>query len=255
MASGRSTRTISMTSAIIYFVISLIINSAGNVLTLVSSAKVSPSFLGSAYWTAAESNLGKAILGPKNPTALFWAFFGLGLVITFLNMILVGKWSWKRLIGNICFLGPFSLLIQFFSNIFTQIFPEAHGIGMSIFYIFLNFFGVACIGLAISIYQRVNIALHPADDLMQILRFKFCNGSATKAMWLSYIPPTIMALIAALITPGPLLIKFANFGLGTVFAFLFQGSITGISDTKVFPSLKHQAIDVGTVGEPDSDAK
>ena len=58
----KTPRTISMKASIIYFVISLVINSLGNVLTLVTSAKVFPSFLGSAYWTAAETNFGIALL-------------------------------------------------------------------------------------------------------------------------------------------------------------------------------------------------
>ena len=59
-------------------------------------------------------------------------------------------------------------------------------------------------------------------------------------MWASYIPPTIMAIIAFVITQ-----QFTNFGIGTIFAFLFQGGITGIADRRVFPGLKHQALDVG----------
>ena len=57
-------------------------------------------------------------------------------------------------------------------------------------------------------------------------------------MWASYIPPTIMAL-AALPKMG-----LANFGLGTIFALLFQGGITGLADRIIFPKLKHQALDV-----------
>jgi len=111
---------------------------------------------------------------------------------------------------------------------------------MIIFYVALNFLGVAFIAVAISIYQRVNLVLHPADDLMQILRFRYFKGQAAKAMWASYIPPTIMAIIALVITR-----QFTNFGLGTVFAFLAQGGITGIADKVIFPNLKHQAVDVG----------
>ena len=75
---------------------------------------------------------------------------------------------------------------------------------------------------------------------MQILRFRYFKGNAAKAMWASYIPPTIMAIIALLITHS-----FVNFGLGTVFAFLAQGGITGIADKMVFPHLHHQKVDVG----------
>ena len=243
MESAKPKRTISMTTAIIYFVISLIFNSAGNVLTLVSSNKIHPSFLGSAYWTAAETNFGNAF-----GWNLFWAFFGLGLLTTVLNAILIGHWDWKRVIGNVIFLGPFALLIQLFSEFFNGQtpffggFPSTHSVLGIVIYVLVNFMGVAFIAVAISIYQRVNLALHPADDLMQILRFKFFGGSAPRAMWCSYITPTIMEIIALVITHN-----FVYFGLGTIFAFLFQGSITGFADKHIFPSLKHQAIDVGKV--------
>lgn len=94
--------------------------------------------------------------------------------------------------------------------------------------------------MAISIYQRVNLVLHPADDLFQIIRFRYCHGNATVAMWLSYIPPTIMAVIAAFMQGG-----IYNFGLATIFALLLQGAITGWSDRLVCPRLHHQALDVG----------
>ncbi|APR07352.1 MULTISPECIES: hypothetical protein [Lentilactobacillus] len=235
-------RTISMSKSITFFIISLVINSAGNVLTLVTSAQIHPSYLGSAYWTAAEANLAVAF-----GWNLFWTFLILGVVITILNAILVGHWSWRRALGNLVFMVPFSALIQVFEDFFLgkypalfSGFPPAKTPFMIGFYIVLNFLGVAMIGTAISIYQRVNLVLHPADDLMQILRFKYFKGNANTAMWASYIPPTLMAILAFAITR-----QFTNFGIGTIFAFLFQGGITGIADTKIFPNLKHQALDVG----------
>ncbi len=241
MTSTSNGRTISMSKSLAYFVLSLIINSAGNVLTLVTSAKIHPSFLGSAYWAAAEANLSVA-LGWN----LFLGFLIFGVLITVLNAILVGKWEWSRALGNLAFMVPFSALIQIFDDFFVGKYPIYSGLPaantplMIGFYILLNFFGVALIGTAISIYQRVNLVLHPADDLMQILRFKYFKGNANIAMWASYIPPTIMAIVALVITKD-----FTNFGLGTIFAFLFQGGITGIADKHVFPKLQHQALDVG----------
>lgn len=236
-----NSRIISMPTSIFYFVISLVINSAGNVLTLVTSAKIHPSFLGAAYWTAGEANLGVA-LGWN----LFWAFLIFGILITILNAILVHHWDWRRALGNLIFMIPFSALIQVFQNFFIgkyQIYrglSSAHTPGMVIFYILVNFFGVALIGTAISIYQRVNLVLHPADDLMQILRFRYFNGNANIAMWTSYIPPTLMLVLAFVVTKN-----FVNLGLGTIFALLFQGGITGVADRIIFPNLKHQALDVG----------
>lgn len=234
-----SRRTISMWASIGYFAISLVINSLGNVLTLVTSAHIHPSFLGSAYWTAAEANLGHALLG-NNSTVLFWAFLVLGMLVAVLNAILMHHFDWRRILGNFIFVLPFSLFIQWFSNIFNRIMPNAYSPGMVTLYVIVNFIGVICMGTAISIYQRVNLVLHPADDLTQILRYRYFHGNATIAMWVSYVPPTIMALIAVFMTGG-----ITNFGVGTVFAFLFQGSVTGIADRIVFPKLKHEALDVG----------
>ncbi|GAX01278.1 hypothetical protein C5L25_000931 [Secundilactobacillus silagei JCM 19001] len=234
-----SHRNISMAASLGYFAISLVINSLGNVLTLVTSTHIHPSFLGSAYWTAAESNLGHALLG-DNSLVLFWAFLVLGMIVALLNAALMHHFEWKRILGNFAFLLPFSLFIQWFGDIFNRIMPNAYSPGMVTLYVIINFIGVACMGTAISIYQRVNLVLHPADDLTQILRFRYCHGNVTLAMWFSYVPPTIMGIIAVLMTGS-----LVNIGIGTLFAFLFQGSITGIADRIVFPKLKHQALDVG----------
>ena len=232
-------RTISLAASWAFFAFSIVINSMGNVLTLVTSSHIHPQVLGSAYWTAAENNLGIAVLGNK-PTTLFWAFMVLGMLTSVLNAILMHKWDWRRIGGNFIFMLPFSLFIQWFSNIFNRIMPDVTTLPMIILYVFINFLGVALIGAAISIYQRANLVLHPADDLFQIIRFRYCKGNATIAMWLSYIPPTIMAIIAAVMQGG-----IYNFGLGTLFALAFQGAITGWADKKIFPKLKHQALDIG----------
>ena len=232
-------RDISLTKSWLFFGISIVINSMGNVLTLVTSSHVNPHFLGSAYWTAAENNLGHAVLGYSS-TTLFWAFMVLGMLTSVLNAILMHKWDWKRIGGNFIFMLPFSLFIQWFSNIFNRIMPDVHSLPGILFYVALNFFGVSLIGVAISIYQRANLVLHPADDLFQIIRFRYCHGNASLAMWFSYLPPTIMAIIAAIMQGG-----IYNFGLGTLFALLLQGAITGWADGHVIPSLHHQALDLG----------
>lgn len=61
------------------------------------------------------------------------------------------------------------MLISFFAGMFSQVLPESHSVMTTIGYTVLNFIGVAMIAIAISIYQRTNLVLHPADDLMQIL--------------------------------------------------------------------------------------
>lgn len=234
--TSKNVRTLTIGASLSYFVLSLVINAAGNVLTVVTSQKIHPAFLGSAYWTAAESGFNKAVFQGSN-LMLGWVFFIVGVLIAILNVFLQGYFDWKKFVGNIAFMIPFSVLISFFAGMFSQVLPESHSVMTTIGYTVLNFIGVAMIAIAISIYQRTNLVLHPADDLMQILRFKYFKGSAAKAMWASYIPPTIIGIIAIIILPD-----FTNYGVGTVFAFLFQGGITGWGDKAIFPNLKHQGI-------------
>lgn len=63
MEERRTKSDISMTQSVIFFILSLVINSLGNVLTIVTSAHVHPGFLRSAYWTAAQTNLANALGG------------------------------------------------------------------------------------------------------------------------------------------------------------------------------------------------
>lgn len=232
---NRST-TISFSQSIFYFTISILLNSFGNVLTIVTSQKMHPAILGSAYWTATQSGFNKAIFN-GSAVMLGWTFFGFGVLTALLNVILQGYFDWKKFFGNIAFMVPFSMLISFFASEFSGLFPEVHHLLGGIGYTALNFLGVFFIAIAISIYQRVNLVLHPADDLMQILRFKYFKGNAVVAMWASYIPPTIIGIISIAILPD-----FTNYGLGTIFAFIFQGGITGWADNHIIPGLKHQRI-------------
>ncbi|MFT9389072.1 MAG: fructose permease [Leuconostoc sp.] len=229
-------RTLTIGASLSYFILSLVINAAGNVLTVVTSQKIHPAFLGSAYWTAAESGFNKAVFNGSS-TMLGWVFFIVGVIIAVLNVFLQGYFDWRKFFGNIAFMVPFSVLISFFAGLFSKVLPDSHSVWLTVVYTLLNFIGVAMIAIAISIYQRTNLVLHPADDLMQILRFKYFKGNAAKAMWASYIPPTIIGIIAIIILPD-----FSNYGLGTIFAFLFQGSITGWGDHAIFPKLTHQGL-------------
>lgn len=72
-AAPSSQRTISMGKAIAYFAFSLVINSAGNVLTLVTSAKIHPSFLGAAYWTPPKRTWGPLFTGTCSGRSSSWA--------------------------------------------------------------------------------------------------------------------------------------------------------------------------------------
>lgn len=263
-ASSRTVRTASWPVTIGLFLLSLPVNAMGNALTAVASDRVaspdgSTSYLGAAYWTSAYYNLADVMpdwigaSGPFNRST--WACFLAGAMLIVLNQLLVGRIGWLRIAGNLVFLVPFSLLVGMFTDLLLGAYtpgweglPYAGGsIPMHMLYIVLNVLGMCCMGSAISLYQRANIALHPADDFMQILRFKYFRGNAATATWASFTVPTliiVLATVVRLLEAGTLAVPYV--GLGTVVAFLCQGSVTGWSDRHLFGWFTHQALDAGT---------
>ena len=80
--------------------------------------------------------------------------------------------------------------------------------------------------------------LHPADDLMQIVRFKFFKGNSSLAQLVVFMPPIIAIIVSYALTH-----QIYAINIGTVFALLFQGGLVGIFDKIVFPDLKHRNLE------------
>lgn len=202
-----------------YLGLSIIINSAGNALAISSN-------LGSAVWTGSAVNLSKWINIPLGTTLFLY-----GIIVTISNQLLLGSFDRRRFFSNLLFTVPFSYLVAFFTWIFNTIsVPEQD------FYIrlILDIIGLYCVAMAVSMYSRSNLIMHPNDDLAYIIRFKYIHGSAVISQWLSYIPP-ILIIGASYVFTG----KLYTIGFGTVFALLFQGAMMKWSDTHAFPKLKH----------------
>lgn len=202
-----------------YLGLSIIINSAGN-------ARAISSNLGSAVWTGSAVNLSKWINIPLGTTLFLY-----GIIVTISNQLLLGSFDRRRFFSNLLFTVPFSYLVAFFTWIFNTIsVPEQD------FYIrlILDIIGLYCVAMAVSMYSRSNLIMHPNDDLAYIIRFKYIHGSAVISQWLSYIPP-ILIIGASYVFTG----KLYAIGFGTVFALLFQGAMMKWSDTHAFPKLKH----------------
>ncbi|MET1249420.1 hypothetical protein ABWW58_11570 [Sporolactobacillus sp. STCC-11] len=212
---------------LVYFMISIIFNAFGNALTVSLN-------LGSALWTASAVNFTALTSIP-----LSLILFASGVLVIIINALIIGKIDWHRIIGNMIFMVPFSYLIGLISAYLVAI-----GINELplIVRVALDIVGVCFISLAISIYQRVNLMLHPCDDLMQIIRFKFFKGSATVAQLVTFSPPIVIILICWIDAH-----QLYAINIGTIFALLFQGSLVGVFDKTVFPTLKHQTSDRGQV--------
>ena len=202
---------------LIYFIVSLMFNCLGNALTVALN-------LGSALWTAAAVNISDV-----TPVSLSMMLF----IIT--NVILLNKIDVKRIIGNFIFMVPFSTLVGAFS-------PLLINVGITSLPLFLRIvldcMGVVFISVAISIYQRINWMLHPADDLMQIVRFKFFKGNSSLAQLVVFMPPIIAIIVSYALTH-----QIYAINIGTVFALLFQGGLVGFFDKIVFPDLKHRNLE------------
>ncbi|MGR3741210.1 YczE/YyaS/YitT family protein [Companilactobacillus sp. DQM5] len=210
-----------MNKMFLYFIFSIFLNSFANALTISTN-------LGSALWTASAANLSK-MLGINLGNILFVY----GIVVIVLNSILLKEMDWARMLGNFIFIIPFSYLVQFFTFILNNL----HIINLPIGWrLFLDIIGIVLIAVAISIYQRVNLVLHPNDDLSYILRFKYFKGNPEIAQIVSFIPPIILILICYLIEGNIVAVN-----VGTVIALLFQGVFIGIADKIVFKDLKHDA--------------
>lgn len=207
----------------IFFVISILFNTIGNALTVSTN-------LGSAMWTAASVNASHFI-----PISFSMILFILSCVVIVLNVIILRRFDWRRIVGNLLFMIPYSYLIGAFNDWFVRF-----GINQLPLWerVIIDLIGVICMAIAISIYQRVNWILHPLDDFMQILRFKFFKGNPAFAQWTSYSLPIILILISVVLTH-----QISAVNIGTIVIILFQGTFIGIADKIVFSSLKHQHIE------------
>ncbi|MBM7657683.1 YczE/YyaS/YitT family protein [Sporolactobacillus spathodeae] len=216
-------RRVPMYENIAYFLLSIVINALGNALTVSIN-------LGSALWTASSVNMTYLTGIPVGTT-----LFGFGVLVMVINALILRRIEWQRLIGNLIFLIPFSYLVGLTSQVFLN---ENINTLPVVFRILLDCTGVVLIAMAISIYQRVNLMLHPCDDLMQIIRFKYFKGSAAIAQLVTFAPPVLIILFCWF-QMGQLY----AINVGTIFALAFQGPLVGIFDRIVFPALKHQHLE------------
>ena len=173
-------QTISKPKLLGYFIFSIFLNSLGNALTVAIN-------LGSALWTAAAVNLSKVL-----PITLSVMLILSGSIVIVTNIIILGRFDFKRVLGNLIFMVPFSWLV----GVFEVQLLKLHITHLPLWsQVILDCLGVVLIAVAISIYQRINWMLHPVDDLMQIIRFKYLQGNATVAQLIVFTPPIVAIVI------------------------------------------------------------
>lgn len=206
----------------VLLLISIIINSLGNALTVSLN-------LGSALWTASAVNLAHLFSMNLGNILLLE-----GVAVVLANALLLRQFDWHRVLGNFLFMIPFSYLVSGIAHLMLKSGIQHLPLIPAVF---LDIFGVMLIGCGISIYQRINLILHPNDDLMQIIRFKFFHGNAVWASLTAFIPPISIIVICVAIQH-----QIWAVNIGTIVALIFQGTFIGTSDKLVFKKLKHQRL-------------
>nr|SFZ88724.1 sugar specific permease (putative) [Loigolactobacillus rennini] len=202
-----------------YLGLSLLINATGHALTIATN-------LGSAVWTASAVNLYHLW-----PLSLRLTLFLCGVLVALANAVMIHRLDWIRFAGNLLFITPFSYLIQLFTQLI--IYLGINNLAL-IFRIIIDIGGILCVALATSIYQRANIVLHPNNDFMQILRYRYFKGNATIAQMAHYIPPMLIMVVTYCLSG-----KIFAVNIGTLICLLFQGSFIGYFDLHTFKGLKH----------------
>lgn len=202
-----------------FLALSILINSFFNALTV-------STHLGSAIWTASAVSLSGWL-----HVSLGNILFLEGVIVAFVNLLLLGRFDYFRLVRNLLFITPFSYLLAFFERIFVALGVPTLPLGWRIAFDVIGLFGVAC---AVSLYQRANLIMHPNDDMPYILRFRFLHGSPVTSQWLSNVPPLALVLLVFAFTH-----QLFSFGWGTLYNILTQGAIVGWADKHFLPILHH----------------
>lgn len=206
------------------FCVSLMLNGFGNGMTVAMN-------LGSALWTTSAVNMSHAF-----SASLLTILLIEGVAVVLFNAAVLGHLDWRRITGNFIYMIPFSFLVSGFADLIkmTPLFALPLPVRVA-----LDLIGIMCIGCATSIYQRINVVLHPNDDFMQIIRFKFLRGNAAVAQPVSFLPPIILDILCVSFTR-----QIYAINIGTLFSLVAQGAVIGFADTHVFPKLKHRHLQV-----------
>lgn len=185
----------------VWLVVSVFLNAFGNALTVKAA-------LGSAPWTAASLNLSN-VFGITVGHALII----MGAIVLIADDLLRKHWNGIKDFFNFLYVLSFGYVVDLWLMLMQHIaFSNLFGrVGLCIL-------GILCIGAALSIYFRVNLVLHPFDDMLKILREKYLKGNVVLAQRISLGIPLTIGLSIGLIRH-----HLIGISLGTAISFLCTG--------------------------------
>ncbi|MFT8872094.1 MAG: DUF6198 family protein [Sporolactobacillus sp.] len=184
-----------------WLILSVLLNAFGNALTIKAA-------LGSAPWTAASLNLSNMFGMTVGEMLII-----MGSVVLLGDDLLRRHWNGMRDVYNFLYVLSFGSVVDLWLKIMTPL-----NLDLLPFQAMACVTGILCIGAALSIYFRVNLVLHPFDDLLKILREKYVHGNVVIAQYISLGIPLSLGLMIGLVRGHLLGISF-----GTVVSFLCTG--------------------------------
>lgn len=140
-----------------FLLLSILINVFFDALTVATNME-------SAVWTASAVNLSH-----WSNLSLGNTLFLEGLVVAIVNLILLGQFDYFRLFRNLLFIVPFSYLLSWFKQFFFMLGVPTLPL---LWRLILGLIGLIGVAVAVYLYQRANVVMHPNDDLPFILRFR-----------------------------------------------------------------------------------
>ncbi|UQS86051.1 hypothetical protein MOO44_01645 (plasmid) [Nicoliella spurrieriana] len=204
---------------VVALILGLFVDAYGNSLTIMSNN-------GNGVWTAVAVEFNQ-LFG----ISVAWTLFIFGMINIVLNQFLIHRLDWWRIISGIIYMVFFSSFIDLFNRINITLGITKVNYGVSLL---ISLVGIGLIGIAISIYQRANILMHPNDDTTNILRFKYFKGSAIRAQFAD------LGVIAVIIMICSIALRSIDaIGIITVVGFFVLGPIIQLADRLVWPNLKH----------------
>lgn len=219
-----SQRKLSLKEATFFLVLSILLNTLGNGLTVASN-------MGSPLWTASAANIAHNLNFNIGSVLIVY-----GILTVVVNTLILHAIEWHRIIGNLIFTIPYGLLVAFWSQLFRNLGVD----GLDVWErLVITIVGICLLSFAISIYQRVNLILHPNDDMTNIIRFKYVHGNAAIAQYLNFAIPLIIIIILWLIYGS-----IVSFNIGTLISFTCQGPLIGWCDKHTFKHLHHRLTDM-----------
>jgi uncharacterized membrane protein YczE len=203
-----------------YFSLSLLLNAIGNGLTVAAN-------MGSSMWTASAANISQDF-----NFSISWVLVIYGASQILINIALTRRFDAPRILGNIIFISLFGPFVGIFKQFFLTL--GISNLPLPLIMI-IDLLGICLIAIAVSIYQRLNLILHPGDEMTNILRFQYFKGNAKLAQWVNFSIPALVIIVLTIIFR-----QIVAVNIGTLFALCFQGTVLGYADKVIFPNLKHR---------------